>query len=56
LRAGCARSDTLTDRSGKEVVRVWYCYGIIMVLSQPGGSIYDPITSYPHPLIYPVIY
>jgi len=21
----------MADRSGKEVVRVWYCYGIIMV-------------------------
>jgi len=28
----------MTDRSGKEVVRVWHCYDIIMDQSQPGGS------------------
>ncbi len=26
---------SMTDRSGKEVVRVWYCYGLIVALQYP---------------------
>jgi len=35
LRAGFSRIVSMTDRSGKEVVMVWHCYGLIVALQYP---------------------
>jgi len=49
---------SMTDRSGKEVVKIWYNHRIILWRHQ--FSLYpsspDPITSYPHPLILPLFH
>jgi len=43
----------MTYKSGKEVVKVWHCYGIIMVQSQPGESIY--LAGSPSPTHSPIV-